>query len=109
MQDEKNAMPETFAEHRRRDITLLVQSAGTFQKIQVINSAFLYRFASYAGQFIGFGEKQVKVSSRLFIQVLINLKCATLYAVFATLTKESFPLRFRQFGDAFLKAFEPIK
>ena len=53
---------------------MLVQSAGTFQKIQVVNGVFLYRFTSYAGQFIGYGEKPVKVSGRLFIQVFINLK-----------------------------------
>ena len=62
----------------------------------------------YAGQFIGYGEKPVKVSGRLFIQVFINLKCAALYTVPAALAEESLPLLFRQFGDTFLKAFEPI-
>ena len=108
MQDIKDALPGTFAEHGRGDIALLVQSAGTFQKIQVVNGVFLYRFTSYAGQFIGYGEKPVKVSGRLFIQVFINLKCAALYTVPAALAEESLPLLFRQFGDTFLKAFEPI-
>ncbi len=85
-----------------------MKPTGAFQKIQVINRTFLYRFASYAGQFIGFGEKLVKVSSRLFIQVFINLKRAALHTVLAALTEESFPLRFRQFRDTFLKTFEPI-
>lgn len=108
MQDVKDALPGAFTEHRCRNIALIVQAAGTFQKIQVINRTFLYRFASYTGQFIGFREKQVKVSSRLFIQVFINLKRATLYTVFTTLMEERFPLPFRQFGDAFLKSYEPI-
>ena len=71
MQDIKDALPGTFAEHGRGDIALLVQSAGTFQKIQVVNGVFLYRFTSYAGLFIGYGEKPVKVSGRLFIQVFM--------------------------------------
>ena len=108
VQDMKDALSGTFAEQRCRDIAPLVQFTCTFQKIQVINSVFLYRFTSYAGQFIGYGEKPVKVSGRLLIQVFINLKRAALYTVPAALAEESLSLLFRQFGDTFLKAFEPI-
>lgn len=109
MQDVKNALPGAFTEHRCRNIALIVQAAGTFQKIQVINSVFLYRFTSYAGLFIGYGEKPVKVSGRLFKQVFINLKCTALHAVSSSLSEESLSLLFRQFGDSILKTFEPIR
>ena len=108
MQHINDALPGAFAEQRCRDIAPLVQFTCTFQKIQVINSVFLYRFTSYAALFIGYGEKPVKVSGRLFIQVFINLKRAALYTVPAALAEESLSLLFRQFGDTFLKAFEPI-
>ena len=44
VQDMKDALSGTFAEQRCRDIAPLVQFTCTFQKIQVINSVFLYRF-----------------------------------------------------------------
>ena len=79
MQDINDALSGTFAEQRCRDIAPLVKFTCTFQKIQVIDGAFLYRFTSYAGLFIGYGEKPVKVSGRLFIQVFINLKLLSFF------------------------------
>ena len=83
-----------------------MKPTGAFQKIQVINRTFLYRFASYAGQFIGFGEKLVKVSSRLFIQVFINLKRSALYTMLSAFRKELLPLLRCKFGNSFLKSFQ---
>lgn|GEM_PF-6497565 len=73
MQDVKNALLGAFAEYRRRDITLFVQTTSAFREIQMIDSPFLRNLTSYSRQFVGFQKEYVQIAMRIFIQRLIDL------------------------------------
>ena len=86
----------------------MVERAGAFHEIQMPCKAFFDDFRFYIGQVACLCEKLVQVAVLVFVQLPVNLQSPAVYAIFAALGKECFPLFFRQPGNSIFKSLESL-
>lgn len=85
----KHALPGTFTQQGRADISRLMKRTNTFQKIQVVETAAFHHFCPHAIKVVQPREKRVHIALHFGIYLPVEVQHTALHTIFTTFTKKS--------------------